>query len=747
MISTRTKDKLQRTIDKRDNFYVNRSKNFSIDKGEKYIRESELSGITLLALVVTIIVLLILAGVTISTINSNNGVLTQAKKATITSDLSKYKEEVELYKASKQMEGTEKKTADGKRFEATSLNANYQEKSLVYNTQDGNETGDITTIIPDLKKDYHDGKRDNGEISVTNGQMVFKSTNDELYKIAQDLGIEVDPYNVKIEKDSDGKDVAVLTSSNKNLLLISEDGTVTLPYDIDVIDQGTFANVKGLKKIIIPYTVKEIRSNAFSYNSDIQEIEFQTKNNKDGTIEGCETISSYAFRQCTNLEKIILPDSITFIGDWVFQDCTKLNSVNIPNGLTYLSHGMFFGCTNLTNINLSDNITALNSQCLQGIGLNEITIPSSVTVMSEYCLCDCKNLKKITILGNNTSISDVAFWNSDNIVNITINNNALNILKWADSNTLMNSKINKVIFIYPTYLSSIKEYKIPDGITEWNYPMSSYQIEKLIFPSSLTTLGVYYTSREIKEFDLSQNTNFKILTTDNGKHKMLCDNNNNLIYYLKTVDDEITIPNTINTANFYSIQAPRVKKIIINCKNINNKAIEIGFSTIKIGENVQSINQFFAADFWNYTMEVDSNNNKYAIKNGLIFEKSENEDTYKVLYSYEKPTKGNPITINIPSELYNKPVNEIGYGCFWRQWTIQEMSIPESIKKIGGSAFNGCSSLKKISIPSSVTSIGAGTFSDCRNLDEININRNKDSILGAPWGATKGEKVMKWANS
>ena len=196
MISTRTKDKLQRTIDKRDNFYVNRSKNFSIDKGEKYIRESELSGITLLALVVTIIVLLILAGVTISTINSNNGVLTQAKKATITSDLSKYnnngvltqakkatitsdlskyKEEVELYKASKQIEGTEKKIADGKRFEATSLNANYQEKSLVYNTQDGNETGDITTIIPDLKKDYHDGKRDNGEISVTNGQMVFKS--------------------------------------------------------------------------------------------------------------------------------------------------------------------------------------------------------------------------------------------------------------------------------------------------------------------------------------------------------------------------------------------------------------------------------------------------------------------------------------------------------------------------------------------------------------------------------------------
>ena len=55
-------------------------------------KTKEKSGITLLAFVVTIIVLLILAGVTISAINSNNGVLTQAKRATITSDLSKYKE-------------------------------------------------------------------------------------------------------------------------------------------------------------------------------------------------------------------------------------------------------------------------------------------------------------------------------------------------------------------------------------------------------------------------------------------------------------------------------------------------------------------------------------------------------------------------------------------------------------------------------------------------------------------------------
>ena len=78
MISTRTKDKLQRTIDERENFYVNRSKNFSIYE-ERTLNESELSGITLLALVVTIIVLLILAGVSISTLSSNNRYSKQSK--------------------------------------------------------------------------------------------------------------------------------------------------------------------------------------------------------------------------------------------------------------------------------------------------------------------------------------------------------------------------------------------------------------------------------------------------------------------------------------------------------------------------------------------------------------------------------------------------------------------------------------------------------------------------------------------
>lgn len=73
----------------------------------------------MLALVITIIVLLILAGVTIASITGNSGVLEQAKRASIVSEFSKYKEEFENFKTEKQIDNV----AKGEQFEEQSLSA------------------------------------------------------------------------------------------------------------------------------------------------------------------------------------------------------------------------------------------------------------------------------------------------------------------------------------------------------------------------------------------------------------------------------------------------------------------------------------------------------------------------------------------------------------------------------------------------------------------------------------------------
>ena len=65
---------------------------------------SKEKGITLIALVITIIVLLVLAGVTISMLSGDNGILTNATRAKYATELAQYKEELEIYKSNKLLE-------------------------------------------------------------------------------------------------------------------------------------------------------------------------------------------------------------------------------------------------------------------------------------------------------------------------------------------------------------------------------------------------------------------------------------------------------------------------------------------------------------------------------------------------------------------------------------------------------------------------------------------------------------------
>ena len=72
------------------------------DKIDKEYKKTR--GITLIALIITIIVLLILAGVSITMLTGNNGILTQASNAKIMNNLSKVDESIKLYKSNKKIE-------------------------------------------------------------------------------------------------------------------------------------------------------------------------------------------------------------------------------------------------------------------------------------------------------------------------------------------------------------------------------------------------------------------------------------------------------------------------------------------------------------------------------------------------------------------------------------------------------------------------------------------------------------------
>lgn len=81
------------------------------------------------------------------------------------------------------------------------------------------------------------------------------------------------------------------------------------------------------------------------------------------TIEGCEVkqIGDGAFRYCTSLTEVTIPNSVTGIGDNAFGSCTSLSKVKLPNALNKIGRCAFCYCISLTGITIPDGVTEIGA--------------------------------------------------------------------------------------------------------------------------------------------------------------------------------------------------------------------------------------------------------------------------------------------------------------------------------------------------------------------------------------------------
>lgn len=73
---------------------------------------------------------------------------------------------------------------------------------------------------------------------------------------------------------------------------------------------------------------------------------------------------------------------------------------------------------------------------------------------------------------------------------------------------------------------------------------------------------------------------------------------------------------------------------------------------------------------------------------------------------------------------------------------ITNVKIPNTVKSIGFSAFDGCKKLKNVNIPSSVTSIGSRAFESCTSLESFTIPKTVKSLGGRVFADCKSLKKV-----
>ena len=114
-----------------------------------------------------------------------------------------------------------------------------------------------------------------------------------------------------------------------------------------------------------------------------------------------------AFLNCTNIESVVIPSSVTSIGGYSFSGCTNLTSIDIPSSVTIIESNTFRECTSLTSITIPLGVTIIDSYAfIDCTNLASITLPQSIVEIGNGAFNDCINLTSITYQGT------IAEWNS-----------------------------------------------------------------------------------------------------------------------------------------------------------------------------------------------------------------------------------------------------------------------------------------------------------------------------------------------